>query len=68
MKDALHKMTDEERERRMNTYRNDLANWPDMAQMDEPEERREWNPVALMVLTYVGILCVVVAWVVVGTI
>jgi hypothetical protein len=63
MKDALHMMTDDERERQMAQYRNDLANWPDMAQMDEPEEPSRWNPIAIVVLSYAAALAVVIGWI-----
>ena len=64
MKDALFTPTPEQIAERQKPYRDDLARWPDMHQMPEPEERGRWNPVAVVVLTYAAAICVVVAWVV----
>jgi hypothetical protein len=70
MNRALHKMTDEERETIVEQDKviltrvlAEIAPRGDMEQIPEPEERREWNPVALMVLTYAAVLAVVIGWI-----
>ena len=68
MKDALHLISDDEREARMATYRGDLARWPDMHQ--EPDHMDgEWPPGSAVGFILAGIaaalICAVigvVAW------
>jgi hypothetical protein len=64
MNRALHQMTDDERERETETIQRILRE-VQFFEPSEPEpETRQWNVVALVVLTYAGALCFVIGWLV----
>ena len=64
MNRALKPMTDEERAREEAMIQRILH---EVQHFESEERESRMNPIAIVVLTYAAALCVVVAWVVVGT-
>jgi hypothetical protein len=67
---ALRQKTDEERDLEIEQDKAlfarvlaEIAPRGDMAQMPEPEQRkREWNIIAILVLSYAGAIAIVLGW------